>query len=110
MMEWGAKYVIIKKGEHGSMMFFDDVIFPSAGFSLEDVVDPTGAGDSFAGAMIGYLASKNSTNLSEIKKAVVYGNVLGSFAVEKYGLDGLLQIKKIDITKRVKLYEKMIRF
>jgi hypothetical protein len=60
--------------------------------------------------MIGYLASKNSTSLSEIKKAVIYGNVLGSFAVEKYGLDGLLQIKKSDITKRVKLYEKMIRF
>ncbi|MBS3925346.1 MAG: bifunctional hydroxymethylpyrimidine kinase/phosphomethylpyrimidine kinase [Nitrosarchaeum sp.] len=110
MMEWGVKYVIIKKGEHGSMMFFDDVVFPSAGFSLEDVVDPTGAGDSFAGAMIGYLASKNSVRLSEIKKAVVYGNVLGSFAVERYGLDGLLQIKKIDIMKRVKLYEKMIRF
>ncbi|MCV0412515.1 PfkB family carbohydrate kinase [Nitrosarchaeum sp.] len=110
MMEWGAKYVIIKKGEHGSMMFFDDVVFPSAGFSLEDVVDPTGAGDSFAGAMIGYLASKNSVKLSEIKKAVVYGNVLGSFAVERYGLDGLLQIKKTDIMKRVKLYEKMIRF
>ena len=110
MMDWGAAYVIIKKGEHGSLMFFDDVIFPSAGFSLEDVVDPTGAGDSFAGAMIGYLASKKSTNLSEIKKAVVYGNVLGSFAVEKYGLDGLLGLKKSDIIKRIKLYEKMIRF
>ena len=110
MMEWGAKYVIIKKGEHGSLMFFDDVIFPSAGFSLEDVVDPTGAGDSFAGAMIGYLASKKSTNLSEIKKSVVYGNVLGSFAVEKYGLAGLLNLKKSDITKRIRIYEKMIRF
>ncbi len=110
MMSWGAKYVIIKKGEHGSLMFFDDVIFPSAGFSLEDVVDPTGAGDSFAGAMIGYLASKNSISFSSIKKAVVYGNVLGSFAVEKYGLDGLLQLKKMDISKRIKQYEKMIRF
>ena len=110
MMSWGAKYVIIKKGEHGSMMFYDDVIFPTAGFSLEDVIDPTGAGDSFAGAMIGYLAKENSTNLSNIKKAVVYGNVLGSFAVEKYGIEGLLQIKKGDITKRIKMYEKMIRF
>ena len=110
MMSWGAKYVIIKKGEHGSLMFFDDVIFPSAGFSLEDVVDPTGAGDAFAGAMIGYLASKNSISFSSIKKAVVYGNVLGSFAVEKYGLDGLLQLKKMDISKRIKQYEKMIRF
>ena len=110
MMSWGAKYVIIKKGEHGSLMFFEDVIFPSAGFSLEDVVDPTGAGDSFAGAMIGYLASRKSTNLSEIKKAIVYGNVLGSFAVEKYGLEGLLELKKTDISKRIRLYEKMIRF
>ena len=110
MMGWGAKYVIIKKGEHGSLMFYDDVIFPTAGFSLEDVVDPTGAGDSFAGAMIGYLASKNSTRLSEIKKAVVYGNVLGSFAVEKYGIDGLVSLKKTDIKKRIKTYEKMIRF
>jgi len=110
MMQWGAKYVIIKKGEHGSLMFYDDIIFPTAGFSLENVMDPTGAGDSFAGAMIGYLASKKSTSLPEIKKAVVYGNVLGSFAVEGYGLDGLLKIKNGDIAKRVKMYEKMIRF
>ena len=110
MMRWGAKYVIIKKGEHGSLMFYDDVIFPTAGFSLEDVVDPTGAGDSFAGAMIGYLASKKSTKISDIKKAVVYGNVLGSFAVERYGLDGLLKMKKGDIRKRIKIYEKMIHF
>ncbi len=110
MMSWGASYVIIKKGEHGSLMFYDDVIFPSAGFSLEDVVDPTGAGDSFAGAMIGYLASKNTTSLSDIKKSVVYGNVMGSFAVERYGLDGLLQVKKPDIAKRIKTYEEMIRF
>jgi len=60
--------------------------------------------------MIGYLASKNSTSFSTIKKAVVYGNVMGSFAVEKYGLGGLLQLKKSDITKRIKSYEKMIRF
>ncbi len=110
LMQWGARYVIIKKGEHGSLMFYDDMIFPTAGFSLEDVVDPTGAGDSFAGAMIGYLASKRSTSQSEIKKAVVYGNVLGSFAVERYGLEGLLRIKNGDIAKRVRQYEKMIRF
>ena len=110
IMQWGARYVIIKKGEHGSLMFYEDVIFPTAGFSLKDVVDPTGAGDSFAGAMIGYLASKKTTRMSEIKKAVVYGNILGSFAVERYGLDGLLGIKKGDISKRIRLYEGMIRF
>jgi sugar/nucleoside kinase (ribokinase family) len=110
MMGWGAKYVIIKKGEHGSLLFFDDVIFPSVAFSLEDIVDPTGAGDSFAGAMIGYLASKNSTSLSEIKRAVVYGNVLGSFAVERYGLDGLTCTNKAKIQNRIKKYQSMIDF
>ncbi len=110
MMNWGAKYVVIKKGEHGSLLFYDDVIFPSVAFSLEDIVDPTGAGDSFAGAMIGYLANKRNTNLSTIKKAVIYGNVLGSFAVEKFGLDGILNLKKSQIEKRVKHYEKMVRF
>lgn len=110
MMDWGAKYVIIKKGEHGSLLFFEDVIFPSVAFSLEDIVDPTGAGDSFAGAMIGYLASRGRTNLSEIKKAVVYGNVLGSFAVERWGIDGLAKITKPKIERRIKQYQKMIDF
>ena len=110
MMSWGAKYVIIKKGEHGSLLFFDDVIFPSVAFSLEDIVDPTGAGDSFAGAMIGYLASKNTTKLSDIKKAVVYGNVMGSFAVEKYGLAGLTGLSKAMIQKRIKKYHLMTDF
>jgi hypothetical protein len=110
MMEWGAQYVIIKKGEHGSLFFFEDVIFPSVGFSLENIVDPTGAGDSFAGAMIGYLSKMNSTSLSTIKKSIIYGNVMGSFAVEKFGLDGLLKIKKSDVTERIKQYEKMVKF
>jgi len=110
IMEWGSKYVIIKKGEHGSLFFVEDVIFPSPGFSLHTILDPTGAGDSFAGAMIGYLASKKNTSLSNLKKAVVYGNVVGSFAVEKYGLEGLLDLSISKIKKRIKYYEKMIRF
>ena len=110
MMSWGAKYVVIKKGEHGSLLFYDDVIFPSVAFSLEDIVDPTGAGDSFAGAMIGYLANKRNTNLSTIKKAVIHGNVLGSFAVEKFGIEGILDLKKSQIEKRIKHYEKMVSF
>lgn len=110
MMSWGAKYIIIKKGEHGSLLFFEDVIFPSVAFSLEDIVDPTGAGDSFAGAMIGYLASKKSTSLSEIKKSVIYGNVMGSFAVERFGLDGLLNTNKKKIETRIQQYQKMIDF
>ena len=110
IMAWGTNYVIIKKGEHGSLFFYDDLIFPSVGFSLESVLDPTGAGDSFAGAMIGYLASKKKTSVSEIKKSIVFGNVMGSFAVEHYGVEGLLRLKKSDINKRVKQYEKMVSF
>lgn len=110
MMNWGAKYIIIKKGEHGSLLFFEDVIFPSVAFSLEDIVDPTGAGDSFAGAMIGYLANKKSTRLDDIKKSVIYGNVMGSFAVERFGLDGLLSTNKKKIENRIRQYQKMIDF
>ena len=110
IMAWGTSYVIIKKGEHGSLFFYEDLIFPSVGFSLESVLDPTGAGDSFAGAMIGYLESKKKTSISEIKKSIIFGNVMGSFAVERYGLEGLLRLKKSDINKRVKQYEKMVSF
>ncbi|RNJ79522.1 MAG: sugar kinase [Nitrosopumilus sp. B06] len=110
IMGWGARLVVIKKAEHGSLMFYDDMVFPSPGFSLEGVVDPTGAGDSFAGAMIGYMASKGSTSMSVIKKAAVYGNIMGSFAVEGYGLDRLLGVSKRDIAGRLRTYEKMIRF
>ena len=109
IMDWGTKYVIIKKGQHGSLLFFEDIIFPSAGIPIENVVDPTGAGDSFAGAMIGYLTSKKKIDLPLIKKSIVYGNVMGSFAVQGYGLDGLLRIKKSDIRKRVELYTKMTK-
>ena len=109
IMGWGTKYVIIKKGQHGSLLFFEDVIFPSAAFPVENVVDPTGAGDSFAGAMIGYLTSKKKMDLAAIKKSTIYGNVMGSFAVQGYGLEGLLRIKKSDIKKRIALYEKITR-
>ena len=110
MMDWGAKYIVIKKGEHGSLLFHEDVIFSTVGFSLESILDPTGAGDSFAGAMIGYLASQKKTSFSEIKKSIIYGNVMGSFAVERYGVSGLTRLKRKDITNRVKLYKKMITF
>ena len=110
IMNYGPKYVIIKKGEHGSLLFFEDLIFSSPAVSLENVVDPTGAGDSFAGAMMGYLTSKKKTDLASIKKSVVFGNVMGSFAVEDYGTRGLLRVKKLDIKKRMSQYEKMISF
>ncbi|MEO9277662.1 MAG: PfkB family carbohydrate kinase [Nitrososphaera sp.] len=110
IMEWGTKYVIIKKGEHGSLLFFDDIVFPSPAFSMENIVDPTGAGDSFAGGMIGFLASKNDTKLSTIKEAAVYGNIMGSFAVEKYGVYGITRLGKDRIKNRFNYYRKMVRF
>ncbi|HSB56718.1 MAG TPA: PfkB family carbohydrate kinase [Nitrosopumilaceae archaeon] len=110
IMEWGAEYVIIKKGEHGSLLFYEDVVFPSPAFSLENIVDPTGAGDSFAGGMIGYMASKKSTKISTIREAVVYGNIMGSFAVEEYGVYGLSELKKSQIQKRFNQYKKMVSF
>jgi sugar/nucleoside kinase (ribokinase family) len=110
IMEWGTKYVIIKKGEHGSLLFYEDVVFPSPAFSMENIVDPTGAGDSFAGGMIGYLAHKNTTKISTIREAAVYGNIMGSFAVEKYGIDGIAKLKKSEIKKRFSQYKNMVRF
>ena len=110
IMNYGPKYVIIKKGEHGSLLFFEDLIFSSPAVSLENVVDPTGAGDSFAGAMMGYLTSKKKTDLASIKKSVVFGNVMGSFTVEGYGTEGLLRVKKSDIKKRMSQYKKMVSF
>jgi len=110
IMEWGPEYVIIKKGEHGSLLFYEDVVFPSPAFSMENIVDPTGAGDSFAGGMIGYLASKNSTKISTIREAAVYGNIMGSFVVEEYGIDGLSELTKSQIQKRFNQYKRMVRF
>ena len=110
IMDWGPEYVIIKKGEHGSLLFYEEVVFPSPAFSMENIVDPTGAGDSFAGGMIGYMASKKSTKISTIREAVVYGNIMGSFAVEEYGIDGLSELKKSQIQARFNQYKKMVRF
>ncbi len=109
IIELGTKCVIIKKGEHGSILFYEDIVFPVAAFPLENIKDPTGAGDSFGGAMMGYLNYKRTINVKNIKKSIIYGNILGSFTVENYGIDGLLNLKKIQIMSRIKEYEKMIK-
>lgn len=109
MSGWGAEIVTIKKGEHGALTFYDDVVFPTPGYPLDRVVDPTGAGDCFAGGMMGYLASVNSTRKSHIRRAIAYGNVMGSFAVEGYGTAAIQKIQKSEIARRLRTYEKMIR-
>jgi sugar/nucleoside kinase (ribokinase family) len=110
IMSWGPQFTVIKKGEHGSLLFMDDNIFPAAAYPMEEIVDPTGAGDAFAGGFIGYLAQQDSLRVRTFKEAVVHGNVMGAFAVEDFGVKRLLSITKEDIQKRFVLYRKTVEF
>lgn len=107
ILSWGPEFVIVKKGEHGSILVRPDMIFVAPAYPLEEIVDPTGAGDSFAGGFMGHLASVDNTDIKEFKSAVVYGNVLGSFAVEDFGLTRLLNIGNKDIIDRYHLFRKL---
>lgn len=105
---WGARHVIIKKAEHGSLLFCGEEVYPLPGFPVDGVEDPTGAGDSFAGAVMGYLDSAGSVGTDELRRACMYGNVLGSFAVGRRGLGGLINLTRADIEERVGAYRRMI--
>ena len=105
---WGAKFVVVKKAEHGSILFIDDTIYPMAGFPLDDLVDPTGAGDSFAGSMMGYLDSVNGTSNTHLRRACVHGNVLGSFAVSGIGTAGLAGLDRKSVEGRARQYAEML--
>lgn len=107
ILSWGPEFVIVKKGEHGSILVRPDMIFVAPAYPLEEIVDPTGAGDSFAGGFMGHLASVDNTDIKEFKSAVVYGNVMGSFAVEDFGLTRLLNIGNKDIIDRYHLFRKL---
>src|SRR5205814_4075604 len=87
IMARGHRHVIIKKGEHGAFMFTENSIFFAPAFPLENVFDPTGAGDSFAGGFIGYLAATNDLSDANMRRAVIFGSVMGSFAVEKFSIE-----------------------
>jgi sugar/nucleoside kinase (ribokinase family) len=104
ILSWGPEFVIVKKGEHGSVLMRSDMIFVAPAYPLEEIVDPTGAGDSFAGGFMGHLASIETNGVKEFRSAVVYGNVMGSFAVEDFGLTRLLNIDNEEISKRFHLY------
>jgi cytidine kinase len=110
IMSFGPQFTIIKKGEHGSLFFLGDTIFPAAAFPMEEIVDPTGAGDSFAGGFIGYLAQQNNTNINTMKEPVIYGNVMGAFAVEDFGVQKLLAVTKEDVQNRYQTYRNMVKF
>lgn len=112
--EMGPEIVLIKKGEHGSILFHEREAYPFPGYPIEDAVDPTGAGDSFAGGFVGHLARRLSEGgrVSErvLKEAVVYGNVLGSFAVEGFSLEKLASITLDDVETRFNHYAKLLSF
>jgi sugar/nucleoside kinase (ribokinase family) len=111
LLSWGSKFAIIKKGEHGAILFAaDGLVFPASAFFLDEIVDPTGAGDSFAGGFLGHVARKGRTDFATMKEAAIYGNVMGSFAVEDFGVRRLLEITQEDVEQRYLKYRKLVQF
>ena len=110
IMAQGPKHVIIKKGEHGAFMFTEDTIFFAPAYPLESVFDPTGAGDSFAGGFIGYLAKTGDLSEGNMRRAVIYGSAMGSFAVEKFSIDRLMGITRDDLACRIRDFRKLVAF
>lgn len=106
----GPKFVIIKKGEHGAMFFAERETYVLPAFPTDRVVDPTGAGDSFAGGMMGYLASKGQFDPKTLKEAMAYGIVVASYTVEDFSLDRMKQIERPDLDFRLERYRKMLTF
>jgi sugar/nucleoside kinase (ribokinase family) len=110
IMQRGPKMVVIKKGEHGAFLFKGSSIFFAPAFPLEEVFDPTGAGDSFAGGFMGYLARTGDLSDANLRRAVVYGSAMGSFAVEKFSVQRLLEITTADIAARVAEFRQLVAF
>jgi sugar/nucleoside kinase (ribokinase family) len=110
IMERGPKHVIIKKGEHGAFLFREDNIFYAPAYPLETVYDPTGAGDSFAGGFIGYLARTNDVSDANMRRAVIYGSAMGSFAVERFSIERLMSLTRAEIDKRVRDFRQLVAF
>ena len=108
--ELGPKFVIIKKGEHGSFLFSRDGVFVLPGYPTGDVVDPTGAGDSYAGGILGYLASDPSPPPGRLRRAIAYGTVVASLTVEQFSLDRLRQTTREEIDRRLEEYRQMLAF
>jgi len=110
IMAHGPKHVIIKKGEHGAFLFREDHVFFAPAYPLETVYDPTGAGDSFAGGFIGYLARTGDLSDANMRRAVVYGSAMGSFAVEKFSIERLMTVTKPEIDERVRAFHQLVAF
>lgn len=101
IMDMGPKYLIIKKGEHGALLFGEDKMYYCPALLLESVFDPTGAGDTFAGGFIGYIAATDEISFANMKRAVIYGSAMASFCVEKFGTERIVNLKKSEINGRI---------
>jgi sugar/nucleoside kinase (ribokinase family) len=110
ILAMGPKVLIIKKGEHGALLFNKDEVFFAPALPLEDVFDPTGAGDSFAGGFIGYLAKTKDISFENMKRAIIYGSAMASFTVEKFGTERLLGLNNADVEKRIQEFVDLVQF
>ena len=110
ILAMGPKHLIIKKGEHGALLFNNEEVFFAPALPLEEVFDPTGAGDSFAGGFIGYLAKTNDISFENMKRAVVYGSAMASFCVEKFGTQKLKEITQEDVNERTNEFVNLVKF
>ena len=106
----GPKILIIKKGEHGALLFVKDEVFFAPALPLEEVFDPTGAGDTFAGGFMGYIASTGDLSFENLKRAVIYGSAMASFCVEKFGTERLLDLKSEEISSRIERFVRLADF
>ena len=108
--EMGPKYVVIKKGEHGALLFHDDHVFYAPALPLEEVFDPTGAGDTFAGGFAGFLAKTKDFSFENMKNAVIYGSTLASFCVEKFGTERMQNLTNEEVRKRLLQFKQLTQF
>ncbi len=106
----GPKYVVIKKGEHGALLFHDDEVFFAPALPLEEVFDPTGAGDTFAGGFVGYIAETENISFNNLRNAVIHGSNLASFCVEKFGTERMLQLTKEEVDRRLEQFKQLTQF
>jgi sugar/nucleoside kinase (ribokinase family) len=110
ILTMGPKYLIIKKGEHGALLFHEDKIFSAPALPLAEVFDPTGAGDTFAGGFIGYMAKVGTVNFNNMKNAIIYGSALASFCVEKFGTEKIKNLTEQEITARIQEFVHLSAF
>lgn len=110
VLAMGPKYLIIKKGEHGALLFHENNVFFAPALPLEDVFDPTGAGDTFAGGFIGYLSSVGDISFEAMKRGVIYGSAMASFCVEKFGLERVVGLTEREVEDRVQQFVDLVQF